>query len=315
MLSTRTRTLLFTDIVRSTELLGGLGQHHGERLRLEHFAALREQAERHNGTIIKNLGDGVMATFECARDALECGVAMQIATALSGRCRATALSIRVGIASGDVQIDDADCFGTPVVEASRVCAAASARQVLVAESTRLLARSYRPLAEIGPRDLKGLAEPTVVWEATWSETDASPVRAILADDSVLLREGVARVLEARGIEVIAQAGDADELLRLTAELRPDLAIVDVRMPPTGTDEGLKAAEQILTTHPSTSVLLLSQDVDPHYAERLLAASRTGVGYLLKERVSDLGAFTDAARRVANGGVAFEAAIAPSAVAS
>jgi class 3 adenylate cyclase/CheY-like chemotaxis protein len=306
-----TRTLLFSDIVASTELAIGIGESQADVVRRSHFATFRRQIDRHHGRLVKNLGDGAMAEFHAARPAIECAVAIQISTAHeSTTVGRRPLSIRVGVSSGDIHLEDGDCFGIPVVEASRLCAHAKPGQVVIAESTRLLARGYEPLAHIGPISLKGLPEPTVAWEATWSAGEPALVRAVLADDSTLVREGIARVLEHHGIEVLAQASDAAELLRLTAELRPDIAIVDVRMPPTHTIEGVDAAVQIRNTHADTGVLLLSQDVEPTYAARLLAASPTAVGYLLKERVTDIREFANAARRVAAGGVAFEAAVTP-----
>jgi CheY-like chemotaxis protein len=302
----RTLTLLFSDIVGSTELLSNLDEGRGARLRQLHLDAMRHEVERHGGRVVKSLGDGVMASFDAAQAGIECGVAMQRTAAHGPRdVKGEPLSIRIGLSSGDVHVEAGDCFGSAVIEASRLCAHATGGQVLVAESTRLLARSHKPLTEIGQLDLKGLPEPTGVWVADWSVDHGGRVRVVLADDAVLVREGIARVLEERGIDVLAQAGDAAELLRATATLRPDLAIVDLRMPPTRTDEGLKAAETLLARHPRTSVLILSQDIESHYAERLLSASQTGVGYLLKERVADTREFADAVRHVATGGTAFE----------
>jgi DNA-binding NarL/FixJ family response regulator len=131
------------------------------------------------------------------------------------------------------------------------------------------------------------------------------VRIVLADDSVLLREGVARLLEEAGFEVVAQAGDAEDLLRKVGAHKPDLAIVDVRMPPTHTDEGLRAAAEIRERYPGIGVLVLSQYVETHYALDLLADNAEGVGYLLKDRVADLDRFADAVRRVAEGGSALD----------
>lgn len=127
------------------------------------------------------------------------------------------------------------------------------------------------------------------------------MRIVIADDSVLLREGVSRLLAEAGFEVVGQAGDADELLREVTEKRPDVAIVDIRMPPTHTDEGLQAARQLRARFPSLGVLVLSQYVRPSYAFELLADDARGVGYLLKDRVSDLGELSDAVRRVGEGG--------------
>jgi DNA-binding NarL/FixJ family response regulator len=131
------------------------------------------------------------------------------------------------------------------------------------------------------------------------------MRVVLADDSVLLREGVARLLEEAGIEVVGQSGDADDLLRKVHAHRPDVAVVDVRMPPTHTDEGLRAAAAIRESHPDTGVLVLSAYIDEGPALELLSDSAEGLGYLLKDRVGDIDAFVDAVRRVADGGSALD----------
>jgi DNA-binding NarL/FixJ family response regulator len=131
------------------------------------------------------------------------------------------------------------------------------------------------------------------------------VRVILADDQMLLREGVARLLEDAGMEVVAQAGDAEDLLRKTNAHRPDVAVVDVRMPPTHTDEGLRAAAEIRQRFPATGVLVLSQYVEEAYALELFADGADGLGYLLKDRVADLDRFVEAVRRVGEGGSALD----------
>jgi DNA-binding NarL/FixJ family response regulator len=127
------------------------------------------------------------------------------------------------------------------------------------------------------------------------------MRVVVADDSVLLREGVVRLLEEAGMEVVGQAGDAEELLRKVRAHKPDVAVVDVRMPPTHTDEGLQAAREIRAELPAVAVLVLSQYVEVAYARDLLAESAEGLGYLLKDRVADIDALTDAVRRVGEGG--------------
>ncbi|MBA2580209.1 MAG: response regulator transcription factor [Thermoleophilaceae bacterium] len=131
------------------------------------------------------------------------------------------------------------------------------------------------------------------------------MRVVVADDSVLLREGIVRLLEEAGFEVVGQAGDADDLLRKVAAHRPDVAIVDVRMPPTNTDDGLRAAIRMRAEHPQVAVLVLSQYVEEGYANELLADSAEGVGYLLKDRVADVERFVDAVRRVGAGGSALD----------
>ncbi len=131
---------------------------------------------------------------------------------------------------------------------------------------------------------------------------SAPLRIVLADDSVLLREGIARILIEAGFEVVGQAGTADDLLRQVRELRPDVAIVDIRMPPTHTDEGLRAAKEIRSEHAGNiGVLVLSSYIEAGYAMSLIEGGERGVGYLLKDRVSDLEDFSDAVRRVARGG--------------
>jgi DNA-binding NarL/FixJ family response regulator len=131
------------------------------------------------------------------------------------------------------------------------------------------------------------------------------MRAVIAEDSVLLREGIARLLEDGGIEVVGQSGDGEDLLRKVRAHKPDIAIVDIRMPPTNTDEGLVAAKTIRAESPDVSVLVLSQYIEESYALDLLADNAEGVGYLLKDRVSDLDNFLDAVRRVAEGGSALD----------
>jgi DNA-binding NarL/FixJ family response regulator len=127
------------------------------------------------------------------------------------------------------------------------------------------------------------------------------MRVVIADDSVLLREGVARLLAEAGFDVVGQAGDAEELLREVADKEPDVAIVDIRMPPTHTDEGLRAARELRSRYPALGVIVLSQYVRPSYAFELLADDASGVVYLLKDRVSDLRDLADAVERVGDGG--------------
>jgi DNA-binding NarL/FixJ family response regulator len=131
------------------------------------------------------------------------------------------------------------------------------------------------------------------------------VRVAVAEDSVLLREGIVRLLTEAGIEVVAQAGDAEDLLRKVRAHKPDVAITDIRMPPSHTDEGLRAAHEIRSELPGVGVLVLSQYVEEGYAMELLADNAAGLGYLLKDRIADVDAFLDAVRRVADGGSALD----------
>jgi DNA-binding NarL/FixJ family response regulator len=131
------------------------------------------------------------------------------------------------------------------------------------------------------------------------------VRVVLADDAVLFREALASALAAAGVEVVGQAGDADGLMQLVAATAPDVAVVDVRMPPTRTTEGLDAAASIRERHPSVGLLILSQDVETRHVMRLLRDTPQGVGYLLKDRVGNLAEFVDALERVGRGGSAVD----------
>ena len=176
-----------------------------------------------------------------------------------------------------------------------------------------LETTFPPLreADLGPTAPRTVHAPTggpaTVPTAADGDGDR-PLRVALAEDSVLLREGIARLLGDAGFEVVAQAGTADDLVRLVAMHKPDVAITDIRMPPTQTDEGLQAAQKIRERQPDVGVLVLSQYVEPAYAMSLLGESAEGVGYLLKARVSDVEEFTSAVRRVAQGGSVLDPAV-------
>ncbi len=131
------------------------------------------------------------------------------------------------------------------------------------------------------------------------------MRVVIVEDSVLLREGITRLLNEYDAEVVAALGDASKLLATVHETDPDIVIVDVRMPPTFTDEGLRAAVELRSVRPGTPVLVLSQYVEESFATELLGGSTVGVGYLLKERVADVAEFVSACRRVAAGGTALD----------
>ena len=131
------------------------------------------------------------------------------------------------------------------------------------------------------------------------------MRIVIAEDSVLLRAGITRLLTDAGFDVVAAVGDAGALVDVVGRLHPDLAVVDVRMPPTFTDDGLRAAIAIRERQPTVAILVLSQYVEERYAADLLATQTTGIGYLLKDRVADLDVFLEAVRRVAAGGTALD----------
>jgi DNA-binding NarL/FixJ family response regulator len=134
---------------------------------------------------------------------------------------------------------------------------------------------------------------------------SQPLRVVIGEDDVLLREGIARLLAEAGFDVVAQSGDAEDFLRRTLAHRPDVAVVDVQMPPRGQDDGLQAAMALRRSLPGTGVLVLSQFYEESYALDLIGERPEGVGYLLKERVGDVSAFIDAVQRVAAGGSALD----------
>jgi len=134
------------------------------------------------------------------------------------------------------------------------------------------------------------------------------LKVAIADDSALLREGVARVLGDAGFDVVAQVGNAVELMSAITSTHPDVVVVDIRMPPTHTDEGVRAALRIRQAHPGVGVIVLSQYAEPEYAMELLAEGTDGVGYLLKDRIAEIDDFSSAVRRVAQGGSALDSSI-------
>lgn len=146
-----------------------------------------------------------------------------------------------------------------------------------------------------------MAEPSGENRAAEAAGAPGGLRVLVADDAVLLREGLVRLLEEGGCEVVAQAGDAEDLMRKVRAHKPQLAIVDVRMPPDNTDDGLRAALDIRAEQPQTAVLVLSQYIEDQYAIELIGEGHEGVGYLLKERITDIDALLDAVHRVAGGG--------------
>jgi CheY-like chemotaxis protein len=278
----------------------------------QHFLALRRALEVHRGEEVKTLGDGLMAVFESATDAVGCAVMMQrTAGHLIPRNAAHSLALRIGLSCGEASCAAGDYFGLPVIEASRLCAACGGGQILAGYIVGLLVAaqgSFR-MESFGEIALKGLPAPVRTWRVDWDRDEDLPLRVALAEDSVLLREGIASVLEAEGIEVVLQTSDAETLLQALPAARPHVVVIDVRMPPTHTSEGLFAAERIRAEHPGIGVLVLSASLHVSAARRLLAGASEGVGYMLKERVGDVGDLLAAIRTVAGGGSAIDDDIA------
>jgi DNA-binding NarL/FixJ family response regulator len=304
-----TVTLMFTDIESSTRLV----QEHTEAwpgLLEGHRAAVRSAVAVAGGEVVDCHGDEFAAAFPGPDEAV--AAARQIQLGLSGP-----VLVRIGIHTGDPMRVDAGYVGVDVHRTARICAAGHGGQVLLSEAAKAGLRQPADLRDLGLHQLRGMDDPERLYQvdsaATFPPLRAdvaerglgAPIRVVIADDSVLLREGVARLLEDGGFQVVGQAGTADELLLRVRSYSPDIAIVDIRMPPTHTDEGLRAAQEIRERHPGVSVLVLSQYVESGYALELLQGNAEGVGYLLKDRVSDMTEFVAAVKRVAEGGSALD----------
>jgi DNA-binding NarL/FixJ family response regulator len=301
-------TLLFTDIEGSTRLVQELGDAYPAALE-EHRQAVRRALAAHGGDEVDCRGDEFSIAFRDPREAVATAAAIQ--EAHRGPMR-----IRIGIHTGEPLRVDGAYVGVDVHRAARVCAAGHGGQVLLSEATVGALGGAVSLLDLGEHHLRGLERPERLHQlgtdsfpplrADAAETGlGARTRVVLADDSVLLREGVARLLEDAGFEIVGQAGNADELMLKVRSYSPDVAIVDIRMPPTHTDEGLRAAQEIRERHPGTGVLVLSQYVESGYALELLQGNAEGVGYLLKDRVSDVREFAAAVKRVAEGGSALD----------
>ena len=218
------------------------------------------------------------------------------------------LKVRMGVHRGRAQTAGDGYVGLAVHHAARVCQAARGGEILISHAVEV----EHETVDLGEFQLKGIPQPTrlrrILADGLAREFPAlpgalpavKPLRIVLADDSVLLREGVASLLEEQGFEVVGQAGDAEDLLVLVDETLPDVAIVDIRMPPTKTDEGIRAAHEIRRRYPRTGVLVLSSYIDVESALDLFQGDRQGLGYLLKERVADVDDFIAAVRLIADG---------------
>jgi CheY-like chemotaxis protein len=273
-----------------------------------HLASLRDALSVHRGSEIKSVGDGIMAVFESVTDGVGCAVTMQRAVARHNRRDAEhPLALRIGLSGGEAILMDGDWYGPPVVEASRLCSQAGGSEIIVSDIVRALAGNggMHRLAPLGELELKGINIPTVAWQVDWDAHEDFALRVALADDSALLREGVASALQSAGIDVVLQASDAETVLRSLVAVRPHVVVLDVRMPPTHTTEGLDAAEVIRAEHPEIGVLVLSASVDQFAARRLLKNVTHGIGYLLKDRIADMDELTAAIRTVASGGAAID----------
>lgn len=322
-----TVTFLFTDIEGSTRLAARLGERYAEVL-AEHQRLLRAAFAGAGGREIDTQGDAFFVVFPRAKDALAAALAGQRALAAHHWPEDGRVRVRMGLHSGEPAVAGGRYVGLGVHRAARICAAGHGGQILLSSATyALLADDVLPgvaFHELGEHRLKDLERPERLYQVSVPDLPRAfppprslpmevaegeprvargtkrPLRVVVADDSVLVREGLARLLAEADFDVVARAADADELLREVGRVQTDVAITDIKMPPTHVDEGLLAAAEIRRLHPDVGVLVLSQYLDSSYALRLLAQYPAGVGYLLKERVSDVAVLSDAIRRVAEG---------------
>jgi DNA-binding NarL/FixJ family response regulator/class 3 adenylate cyclase len=314
-----TVTLFFTDVEASTQLLQRLGDEYA-RVLGDHRRLLCECVESREGHVVDHRGDEFFIVFQEAAGAAAAAMAAQRAFARHDWPDGVNVRVRMGLHTGEPNVREHAYFGLDVHRAARIAQAGSGGQILVSERTRDALDSSLDVEDLGEHDLPGIDEPERLFQLSvpglpsrfpplsTARRGFRGMRVVLSDDSVLLREGIARLLEDAGFEVVAQSGTADDLLRHVGMHKPDVALVDIRMPPTQTDEGLRAAQEIRERWPATGVLVLSQYVEPAYAMELLGENAEGVGYLLKDRVSDVDEFAAAVRRVGEGGSALDPAV-------
>ena len=309
-------TLLFTDLEGSTELAHRLGGGYA-RVLSNHRSLVRAAVEASGGRELDCRGDEFSIVFD--EPAAAVGAAQAIQHAHTQHAWPDGpVRVRIGIHTGEPSLEDGDYYGVDVHLASRLCEAGHGGQVLLSQATLEELSGAVESRDLGEHMLRGLPAPERIHQLLAPGlADAHPplrtpaavtekkLRVVVADDSVLLREGIARLLEDAGFDIVGRSGDGDDLMLKVRSYSPDVAIVDIRMPPTHTDEGLRAAAEIREKHPGTGVLVLSQYLESGYALELLSTSAEGVGYLLKDRVADVDEFCDAVRRVAEGGSALD----------
>jgi class 3 adenylate cyclase/CheY-like chemotaxis protein len=311
-----TVTFLFTDLEGSTGLAHSLRETWGTVL-LQHRRLIRGPALSSGGREIDCRGDELFVAFEDAGAAARSAIEAQRALAEEEWPEGASLRVRMGMHTGEAIFADEDYLGVEVHRAARISFAGHGGQILLSEATARLLPDDLRARELGEYRLRGLPEPERIFQLDVpgfhaefpplrfaddlsASSDDEAIRVVLADDSVLLREGIAALLETQGFEVVGQSDDAQDLLRKVEETNPDVVIADIRMPPGLADDGVRAAQEIRLRHPGTGVLLLSQYAEAAYARDLLEGGEEGVGYLLKDRVADIDGFADAVRRIAAG---------------
>jgi class 3 adenylate cyclase len=316
-MTTKDLTFLFTDVEGSTAIVCSLGDDRFADVLADSRRLICDAVTRAGGRVLEARADESFAIFDDARDAVTAAVYAQRALASHDWPTGGEVRVRMGLHTGVAWEDDGHLVGLDVHRASRIADAAHGGQVLLSAETAALVDA--PVRDVGEYSLPGLAgyEHIFQLEGPGLRSDfpclrgaaRRGLRVALADDSVLVREGIARVLVEAGMEIASQAGTAEQLLIDVEVNAPGVAVVDLRMPPDCTDEGLRAAKEIRRRFPDTGVLLLSQSLEPAYAAELRQEDG-GVGYLLKDRVADLEQFADAVRRIAAGEQVFDPALEP-----
>jgi DNA-binding NarL/FixJ family response regulator/class 3 adenylate cyclase len=330
-LPTGTVTFVFTDIEDSTGLVLELREAYGQVI-ADHRRLVRNAVEENRGHVVDSRGDEFFLVFADGQDAVAAAIAIQRGHEAHPWPGPRDVRVRIGIHTGRPTIEDDDYVGIDVHYVARLCAAGHGGQVLLSKRTVNMLGELS-VKDLGEHELKGLQSSEQIFQLEIAgaasdfpalrlddprspDAQAQPVgpvpkkpretvRVVLAEDAVLLREGMARLLQEWGFDIVGQSATAEDLMLKVRSYSPDVAIVDIRMPPTQTDEGLRAAREIRAKHPDVGVLVLSQHVEADYALELLAESAEGVGYLLKDRVSDIDEFAAAVRRVADGGSALD----------
>jgi DNA-binding NarL/FixJ family response regulator/class 3 adenylate cyclase len=318
-LPTGTVTFLLADVEGSTRLVQQAGDLYVQLLG-DARRILRDAVSQHGGVEVDAHGDELLSDFGEAEAAANAAVAAQRGLAAHQWPAGHVVRVRIGLHTGEPIITDEGYTGIDVHRVARVASAGHGGQIVLTESTKGRCPGLAT-TDLGAHRFSGLVEPERVFQLVADglprdfpalrdtvATLGSEMRVVIADDSVLLREGVVRLLEDAGFEVAGQSGTAEDLLRHVGLYKPQVAIVDIRMPPTHTDEGLRAAKAIRERYPATGVLVLSQYVEPGYALELLSESAEGIGYMLKDRISDVEQFASAVRRVGEGGSALDPAV-------
>ena len=313
MSGTAIRTFMIADVRGYTTYTQTYGDQAAARLAAEFAAITREVVESRSGVLLELRGDEALSVFDSTREAIAASILLQERFVTEAvRDAEMPLLVGIGLDVGEAVPMEGGYRGGALNLAARLCSLAAPGEILASTVATYLAGPLEGIEYEGRGEtrLKGIRDPVPVVRVRPIDDPISrlanaavPVamRVAVADDSVLLREGVVRVLKESGFNVVAQADNGDELMAAIAFDPPDVVVTDIRMPPTFTDEGLRVAHQIRARYPEVGVLLLSQYVETDFAVELVSAGAARLGYLLKDRVANVQEFTDAVRRVGAGG--------------